>query len=407
MTRRGPAAARQGSLREHNLSLVLRAVLEAPQPVTRAQLASQLGLTRATISGLVDTFIEADFIEELDPVILKGAGRPGVPLTSTTARAVAIGVEMQVDQVTVGVTDIGGRSIARETEFGNYRHSDPREVVEEVHALATPIVESLRSKGTHILGAGFSVPGLTRRGSGEIRFAPNLHWESVDLFQLVRSQPTWADMMCLLGNDADVSALAESWARARVRGRPTTGQNFIYLAGEVGIGGAMIVQGHLLEGQNGWSGEIGHMCVDPSGPWCSCGARGCLEQYAGRDALFRSAGLEVDADITALVRTLESGDAAARRAVETAGRMLGLALANAINLLDVDRAVLGGFLEQLHPYLRRDIERELFTRVMASRWTPLQVEAGQLGRRASAIGAARLVLDQVIADPISWVSGDE
>ncbi|MBC9956509.1 ROK family protein [Yimella sp. cx-51] len=403
MGRRTPAAARQASLREHNLSLVLRAILEAPKPVTRAQLAAQLGLTRATISGLVDTFIEAGFVEELEPVIVKGAGRPGVPLTATTARVVAIGVEMQVDQVTVGVTDIGGRQIARETEYGNYRHSDPAEVVEAVHALATPIVESMRSKGATILGAGFSVPGLTRRGSGEIRFAPNLHWESVDLFHLVRSHPTWADTVCVLGNDADVSALAESWARAKVRGNPTTGQNFIYLAGEVGIGGAMVVQGRLLEGQHGWSGEIGHMCVDPSGPPCSCGARGCLEQYAGRDALFRGAGLALDDDISALLRALETSDKVALDAVRTAGQMLGLALANAINLMDVDRAVLGGFLEQLHPYLRRDIERELFSRVMAARWTPLQVEAGQLGRRASVIGAARLVLDQVIADPIAWV----
>ena len=396
-------AARQSSLREHNLALVLRAILESPQPTTRAQIAATLGLTRATVSGLVDSLIACRFIEELAPVMVRGAGRPGVPLTATTAQAVAVGVEIQVDQVTVGITDIGGRPIATQTNAGNFRHSNPRDVIDVVHNLAAPIIENIRTKGADILGAGLSVPGLTRRGSGEVRFAPNLQWDSVDLFQLLSQHPLWTDLPCWLGNDADVSAAAESWARAKVQGRPTTSQNFIYLAGEVGIGGAMIVGGRLLGGQHGWSGEIGHMCVDPSGPPCSCGARGCLEQFAGRDALFRNAGFTVADEPSALGVALRAGDANVRRVVEDAGRMLGLALANAINLLDVDRIVLGGFLEELHPYLRRDIERELFTRVMASRWNPLVVEAGQLGRRASVIGAARLVLDRVIADPTPWV----
>lgn len=397
------APARQATLREHNLSLVLRTILESPQPPTRARIAATLGLTRATVSGLVDTLLDCGFIEEMAPIAAKGAGRPGVPLTATTAEAVALGVEIQVDQLTVGILDIGGRTIAARTTPGNYRHSDPQDVMDAMHSLVTPIAENILDKGATILGAGLSVPGLTRRGSGEVRFAPNLQWDSVDLFRLLDKHPLWTSIPRWLGNDADVSAVAEAWARAKVQGRPTTSQNFIYLAGEVGIGGALIVGGRLLEGQHGWSGEIGHMCVDPSGPLCSCGAHGCLEQYAGRDALFRNCGLSLADDPASLLDALRDGDKDIRDAIENAGRMLGLALANAINLLDVDRIVLGGFLEQLHPYLRREIERELFSRVMASRWNPLVVESGQLGRRASMIGAARLVLDRVIADPTPWV----
>ncbi|NHN56762.1 ROK family protein [Calidifontibacter sp. DB0510] len=397
-------AVRQASLREHNLSLVLRAVLESPQPPTRARISADLGLTRATVSGLVDLLIEAQLIEELAPVVVRGAGRPGVPLTATTARAVAIGVEVQVDQITVGITDIGGRSIVDQTVAGNFRHSDPAAVVEVVHNLATPLLDNVRHKGARLLGAGFSVPGLIRRGSGEVRFAPNLHWDSVDLIRMIADRPQWNDLHYCLGNDADVSAVAESWARATARGRPTTSESFIYLSGGVGIGGSMIIQGQLLEGQHGWSGEIGHMCVDPAGPPCTCGARGCLEQFAGRDAIFRAAGLDLTDELPALIAALEAGDPAARTAIDNAASTLGIALANAINLLDVDRVVIGGFLEVLHPYLRRGIERELFTRVVASRWSPLLVEAGQLGGRASVTGAARLVIDQVIADPTGWLS---
>lgn len=397
-------AARQADLRQHNVSLVLREILTAPAPLTRANIAERLQLTRATISDLVDRLVQAGFVEELSPVARPGAGRPGIPLRATSGRALAVGVVIQVDHVVAGLVDLRGEIVEQRTREVDLRGVDPARAVELVDELADPLLAGIGRK-QRLLGAGLSVPGLVRRGSGQVRLAPNLGWESVDLLDLlVRQDVRWGDMDCVLGNDADVGAVAESWAAARQRPASVDGPSFVYVAGEVGIGGALVINGRLVSGQHGWSGEIGHICVDPQGPECGCGARGCLEQYAGRDALFRSAGLPATAEEVDLLRAVESGDPTARGAVEAAGRMLGVALANTLNVIDVDRVVVAGFLEAVHPYLRRSVERELFTRVLAARWSPLAVEVGDLGRDSALAGVGRLVLDRVIADPMPWLA---
>ena len=159
-------------------------------------------------------------------------------------------------------------------------------------------------------------------------------------------------------NEANLAALAELWF-----GGLGPLRTFLYLTGEIGVGGALVLDGELLRGAHGFAGEIGHVVVDSEGPLCRCGSRGCLEQYAGQSALLRAAGMRreprVCPGVDELERRARGGDVRAVAAVEQAGAMLGRVLSGAVNLFDPDAVVLGGIYRELMPWLSPSADREL------------------------------------------------
>ena len=398
-------AAQQASLREHNLSLVLRAIVEAPAPTTRARLASGLGVTRATASDLVDRLIDARLVDELTPELRSGAGRPGMllaPAAEAGTGKQCPPVEVQVDHLAVRATDLRGDLVAEARRDGDFRSSAPSTVLRQVARLAAPIVEGLADSVT-IAGACVSIPALLRHGSGVVQLAPNLGWRDVDVLGILANHAALQEFPLLLGNDADLSARAEVQARAAAERTSRDAQSFLYLAGEVGIGGAIVVAGELARGQHGWSGEIGHAVIERDGPLCGCGAHGCLEQYAGRDVIMRSAGLSLDTPVDALLEAA-SRPGRARGALESAADAIGVAVATTLNLVDVERVVLGGIYARLYGHLRQGISAQVNERVLAARWSPVEIGPALAGAGASLSGAGLRVLDEVVADPAGWIA---
>ncbi len=223
------------------------------------------------------------------------------------------------------------------------------------------------------------MPGLVTP-SGVVRRAPNLGWRDVDVPAAAAAEPVGVD------NEANLAALGE------LRAAPEL-DSFVYVSGEIGIGAGIVLHGDLFRGARGWSGELGHVCVRPDGPLCRCGARGCLEQYAGQEALLRTAGVP---DLSALV---DRGGVA----VGAAGRALGVALAGVVNLLDVDTVVLGGIYGPLSPWLVPAVEAEIADRVLTAEWSPVRVRASALGSSAAVLGAAGAVLRTVLDHPARWL----
>ncbi len=395
-------AAQQGSLREHNLSLVLRAIVEAPSATTRARIASGLGVTRATASDLVDRLIEARLVAELAPELRSGAGRPGMLLAPAARTVVGLGLEVQADHLAVRATDLTGATVAEARRDGDFRASDAAVVLRQVARLAAPIVNGLAESVT-IAGACVSVPALLRHGSGVVQLAPNLGWHDVDVLHVLSGNVALQGIPLLLGNDADLSARAEVQARATAERTGRDDQSFLYIAGEVGIGGAIVVAGELARGQHGWSGEIGHAVIERDGPLCGCGARGCLEQYAGRDVIMRRAGLPLDAPVGALLEAA-SRLGRASRALASAADAIGVAVATTLNLVDVERVVLGGIYARLFEHLRDGIGGQVTERVLAARWSPVEIGPALAGPDASLAGAGLRVLDDVVARPAEWIA---
>ncbi|MBT2492063.1 ROK family transcriptional regulator [Streptomyces sp. ISL-96] len=389
--------ADKDTVRRHNLSLVLRAVHDGGE-ATRAGVAARVGLTRAAVSSLVEQLLESGFVTESGKTFSGQAGRPGTVLKVARTGVAGLGVEVNVDYVSVCVTDLSGDDRVRLTEHTDNRAARPAEVLARAAGIASHALESAAELDLRPVGVQLALPGLV--SGGTVRQAPNLGWNGVaaqEIFAraLVAGLPVGSD------NEANLAALAELWFGDLGRER-----TFLYLSGEIGVGGALVLGGELLRGAHGFAGEIGHVVVDPDGPECRCGSRGCLEQYAGQRAVLRAAGIDENAGLPGMAQ-LESraraDDAQAVAAIRQAGAKLGLVLSGAVNLLDPDAVVLGGIYRTLMPWLSPPADRELSRRVVSGLWP-----AGSGRLRASSLtgdaarGGAALVVRDVLADPVAY-----
>lgn len=395
-TRTAGRAARQAGLREHNLSLALRMVLDADAPVSRAGIAAATGLARATVSGLVDLLIEADLVRELDPAVAVRAGRPAVPLVPARGTVAGVGMEINIDYIGVRAVDIAGRVLVERVELGDFRRSDPVAVLDRLARIADRTIAGLSADGVRIAGTALALPGLVDRVTGPLRVAPNLGWRDVDVVGVMTAHPVLAGFPPHLANEANLAARAE--AHARRAGGPAS---FVYVSGEVGIGGAIVLDGEIFRGRHGWSGEIGHMVVDPFG---ARGAqRGTLEDLAGQDALMAGAGLDPSLHLSHLAAVAAAGDPAALESLRRGAEALGIALANVVSVVDVDEVVLGGAFAPLFAFVHAGVAEQLRNGVIFAPWAPVRVTEAIAGEYPAMTGAALAVIETVVADPGAWM----
>ncbi|WP_199422760.1 ROK family transcriptional regulator [Actinotalea solisilvae] len=400
--RRAPeAVARQQSLRQHNLGVALRHVLDAPRPVSRADIAGATGLTRATVSALVDRLLALDLVAELAPVAAQRAGRPAVPLVPARGTVAAVGMEVNVDYLGVRAVDLAGEVVAEEVEGGDFRGSDPADVLDRLARLAGQVVARLSADGVALVGTALALPGLVDSVTGPLRLAPNLGWHDVDVVALLTRHPVLAGLPPRLANEANLAAGAE--ARARRGDGPSS---FVYVSGEVGVGGAIVLDGQIFAGRHGWSGEIGHMVLGTAGTAGTADEGGTLESYAGQDAVLARAGLDRSAPLSALLAAADDGDPRALAALDVAGSALGVALANVVNVVDVEQVVLGGIYAELAPRLADAVSAQLRRRVISAAWSSVEVSVARAGRYPAMTGGALSVLQALVDDPAGWAGED-
>ncbi|GHF31658.1 ROK family protein [Streptomyces fumanus] len=403
LTPLGPKADK-ATVRRHNLSLVLRAVHDAGE-ATRAGVATHVGLTRAAVSSLVEQLLEYGFVTEWGKTSSGQVGRPGTVLKVARTGPAGLGVEINIDYVAVCVVDLAGTDRVRLVEHVDNRGVPPSQVLAHAARLAARAIGSAAEQDLLPAGVHLALPGLVTGGT--VRQAPNLGWQRVaveGLFAqaLLALRPAHRALPVSSDNEANAAALAELWFGAGTEGV----RSFLYLTGEIGVGGALVLRGELLRGAHGFAGEIGHMVLEPDGPLCRCGARGCLEQYAGQAALLRAAGIDADSGVrgvTDLGRRARRGEPAALAAIEQAGRRLGLVVSGAVNLFDPDAVMLGGAYRELMEWLAPAVERELALRVVSGLWT----EDGKRLRAASPLGdaargAAGVIVREVLEDPAAY-----
>jgi predicted NBD/HSP70 family sugar kinase len=391
-----PSPAGQHTVRQHNSALVLDTIAAAPG-VSRADIAARTGLTKATVSALVDRLIGADLVLDSGPQRKPGPGRRASALSLSPTGPHGLGVEIGVDYVATCLVDLTGEVRAQRVREADNRGPAGR-VLAGVTRTVRAALRAAREEGVRVGGLGVAVPGLVDSTAGMLRVAPNLGWRDVDVAGALRQRPDLDGLPIEIGNEASFAALAELWT-----GEHGNLRDFVYVSGGVGIGGAIVVGGRLFDGVRGLGGELGHFCVDPNGPTCACGSRGCLEVLAGWDAIRRGAGAaggERGQDpLDDLVRRLAEGEPAASGTVREAGRWLGHALANVVNLLDVPAVVLGGSYARLHPWLREPLLEQLRERVLAASWAEIDLRASTLGTRAPVRGAAASAVRAVLAEP--------
>lgn len=398
----------QDDLRNHNLSVVLSTLLQSPKPMSRAKLAKATGLTKASMTLLVPMLIASNVIEEGKPVYQGTSyGRPSTPLTVSGHRFCSIGMQINTDGYGCMVLGLDGTVLFEHWVSQPMDGCDPQDIFEKLDELVAKGENEINKRGLCVVGTGLALPGLV---TDDMRLlsARNLGWKEVRLadFNVVKRLDVMAE------NEANLAALAQipGYAMPRTRkGVIHPSDSFLYISTDVGIGGAVVRHGHVVRGDHGFAGELGHVSVALDGPQCACGRCGCVEMYAGRRALVEAAGVagpEASMKMEAVDEVLErwkKHDGRTVAAVDRAVRALASALASAINILDIDSVVLGGLWNRFGKTLTRRLSHELEMQVPSYPKVQPRVLLPDVNTRPALLGAAQVGLRRFIDDPLTYI----
>lgn len=401
----GAPAAGPAALRRANLSLVLRE-LRDHKSLSRAHIAEATGLHRATVSNLMAELLERRLVREVGVEHVGAVGRPRRTVALHGAHVGALGMEINVDYIAVHGTDLSGRILVERRVVYDAMGSGPDSAVRRLGLVAREAVEAMRRAGASPAGIVVAVPGLVDVVRGVVTLAPNLYWHDLPLADRLSSLLGPLRVPVRVDNDANLAALAEH-TYGVAAGTPY----LVYLTGEVGVGGGIILDGRLLRGADGFSGEVGHLQVDPNGAQCGCGRIGCWETKVGLAALVRAAmpeqayglpGMPVPDPgerVADLARGLASGDRRMTTAVAQVGKWLGLGGSILANLFNPRVIVIGGYFASLAQWLLPHAQDQLQRLVVAAPAAQCRFVASTLGFGAASRGAASMVVSDTIDNP--------
>lgn len=366
-------------------------------PCSRADIAAATGLNKATVSSLVGDLLERRMIREVG--LADGrVGRPATMLVLDGAAYAAVGMEINADYISVVALDLaGGQLLSWRRSFAGQSVS-PDRAVAATAALARRVGRRIERDGRAVLGLTLGVPGLIE-ADGSVHVAPNLGWRHLDLRGRLAAALGEPPYPIVVDNDANLAASAEYRYGAHA-GTP----NLAYLTGEVGIGTGIIADGRLLRGAKGFAGELGHVQLDPAGPQCACGRRGCLEALVGIAAILRRITPEAFTDrppadwepeVAEVVRRARAGDSSVLAVLADVGGWLGRGAAVLANVVNPEVIVLGGYFVPLAPWLLPAAQERLRERTIGADAGGTRLVASALGQRAAATGGAARVLEEV------------
>ena len=395
--------ADQAVVRRHNLSMVLR-LLRDQGPRSRAGIAAATGLGKPTVSSLVADLTQRGLVREVGLVrsaSVRGVGRPATLVEVDGSHVAALGLELNVDYLGAVVLDLAGRVLSERRRLLDAMNVSRPRVISSLARLARTMLEDADKAGaTVVAGLTLAVPGVVDLGAGRLRLAPNLGWSDVPLVERLQAalEP---DYPIVIDNEANLAALAEH----RLAGAP---DNLVCVVGEIGVGAGILINGELMRGTTGASGEVGHMAVVPDGRPCGCGGRGCWETVVGLRPLLReavpdvAAELEVDTSLSpeekvaVVIARASAGDARAQEALARLGHWLGIGAANLANVLNPEAIVLTGYYSQIGPWVRTALDAAFAGQARPS--GGCRIELSQLAL-SPARGGALLAADRIFEDP--------
>jgi predicted NBD/HSP70 family sugar kinase len=389
---------RSETIRRANLSAIVRA-LHCDGPLSRSELGARTGLTRSAIRVLIGELSAAGLVDELNGPLLGTPGRPSAVVRLRPGRAVVLALEVAVDYLAAALVGIGGQVLRMRRVDRSRASVSVEETISDLVALANTLTEDDAGDDIEeLVGVAVAFAGIVRRTDDVVAMAPNMGWREVPLGDLL-ARALGTKLRVMVANEADLGALAE-----QRRGAGAGVQEMLFISGEVGVGGGLIVDGRPMTGATGYGGEIGHMPLNPAGGACGCGSFGCWELEVGEQALLALAGHPVDGGRSEVDRVLDDarrGDEQALAAFDQVGMWLGRGVAGLVNVLNPQLVVLGGLFQRIYecvePTLRSQVDR-LALRPSAA---VVNIASSSLGVDAPLLGAAELAFERLLDDPAS------
>ena len=380
----------QSLARKHNSASILDH-LRLHAPLSRASLAKYTGLTRSSVSRIIDELLSENLIHEIGAQQDR-VGRPGTLIELNPTGGAAIGVEIQVDYVSVILTDFIARILWR--KYVNLTdESDLPAYLTAAEELINQAINASRASRLQLIGIGVGMWGQVDVQKGEIRFAPNLKWHDVPLKQLWENR---FGLTVFVENDANAAAMGEYYLGSSKYVKNV--DDFIYLSTGIGLGGGIISGGQLFRGWKGFAGEVGHMIIDPEGETCMCGKRGCWETLVGSRVAVQNYKVRTGKDVSfdELVQLLRAKDPISVEIFLKMAQALGIGIGNLVNIFYPLCIVVGGVLEQVSDIIL-PIARDTFTKNSLFQFQEeIRVIPSALGSDSCVLGCVALVLDEVI-----------
>ena len=394
--------ATRSTSRDINRRIALNLIREH-QPISRADLARHMRVTRGIVSVLVSELMTEGLIYE-GATGEAARGRKPTFLHVKTRDRLCIALDVRFSRTYMMLCDFSGHQFAIEMFHTIF---DPTEFVGD---LAVRVRRMLNTHGVNSRceGIGVAVPGMVDHRSGRVLNAPTLGWKEVDLRDAI-SQAT--SLPVQIENAAKACVLAQTWLG---RGRASSANSFVHVSVSDGVGVGIVFNGELVRGHDNTAGEFGHVPLSLDGPKCMCGSTGCweayvsniatLSRYFGRDLSKIGPKPLVEATegaftVADLIARAHSGDAKAVSAVQTTARYLGLGLATVINALNPDCIFIGGEITTAWDLIEETVRSSLTERTLtaAAAHTPIHIAAAVEYPRLR--GAAALVAAPTFAAP--------
>ncbi|PLW76565.1 ROK family transcriptional regulator [Cohaesibacter celericrescens] len=362
-------------------------VLLKKGPMSRADLARELSITRATASSLVSALVGAGFLAENSEVSEERSnrtGRPSIQVALRPQHAIFLGAYITVGRITLSAIDLNANVLA--VDVKDYKHKiATAEHVAEILAKRVQEFTARLPSLDRIRGLNIAVPGLVDLSDTIIR-APMLGWQNVAFKQMV--QRHLPDIRVeKLDNDANAFAFEELYMGKRADMREA-----VYVFIDAGVGGCLVCNGEILRGASGYAGEIGHIIVGEHGYFSPTNVEGTFESYVARGAVLerhKAYGGQANS-IFEFITKFEAGEEAAQNTLKDWSYHLGRGIATITSVLNPERIILGGAVARLFPYIETDVVVSMRAHLMPNSMEPI-IERSKTGVEAPAIGAARML----------------
>jgi predicted NBD/HSP70 family sugar kinase len=377
-------------IRAINISHVLNAI-KTYGPIGRAEVARRTLLSPATVTSITAKLISQKL------VLVKAAGdsrggRPPILLAINPQGGYVVGIKLTEENAVCAMTDLEAQIIAK-SSMALSGH-DPEPVVADLAQMVTLLIQQQGIPKKKLLGVGLGLAGIVDADAGILRQSPIYGWQNVPLRAMLQSR---LHVPVYIENDVNTLTMTEKWFG------PGQGlDNFLTVTVGRGVGMGIVVNGQFYQGDGGGAGELGHTTIDPDGPLCACGKRGCLEAYVGDPGLVqaaRGAGLRVK-DVDGLLALARKDDPAAKEILARAGRILGMGIANLITLFNPKKIIISGEGTRAGDLLFAPMQASVEKNTMPGLYRPDTVQIAPWGDDAWARGAAALVLREVFESPI-------
>lgn len=386
-------------VQEMNRSLLIK-LLRNNNVWTRAGLAKATGLKRATISNIINDFLDWGLVNETG-ILYGEKNRRSIGISLSSDKYKVIGVRLSRNFFSIGLFDLAGVEYSYKVEKIDAL-AGPDIALKKIKKEITNLVEKNRQQNK-IIGIGIAIPGPYFRNEGRIVLMTEFPgWDKISIKNELKKA---FDIPVYFEHDANAAAIAEWWYGAHSRESGT----LIFIFVTEGVGSGIVIDGNLYRGSLGIAGEIGHTTVKVDGPKCECGNNGCLEHYCSTIALLREVKnglinypqsiLNKDYSVNSIFSAFNSGDKLADKVIKKFLKFLGYGIVNVVNSFNPDLVIIGGEIIQAGPKLLEILKNAVKEHLLPEIYNNTILEFSSLKGDEVVLGAGLIAINKVLGSP--------